>query len=132
MGGMMGVMGTMGAWILLWILLALAVGVTGGIVIARSLHTQGSTGSPEMPPPNRLPCRKPKMPYGCDTPTARSAGRSTCKGRSSWKTDHADGGRRPKVSVQATAHDGRKITGEWPGAGRVRPRTGSAAPSHSP
>lgn len=53
MGGMMGVtgtMGTMGAWILLWILLALAVGVTGGIVIARSLHTQGSTGSPEIPP----------------------------------------------------------------------------------
>jgi uncharacterized membrane protein len=43
MGGMMS---TMGGWILLWILLALAVGVTGGIVIARGVHSRRSAAPP--------------------------------------------------------------------------------------
>jgi len=30
MGGMMGTTGTTGAWVLLWILLALALGIPGG------------------------------------------------------------------------------------------------------
>jgi hypothetical protein len=39
MGGMMGTPGTAGAGIILWILLAVAVGVTGGFLSARALHT---------------------------------------------------------------------------------------------
>ena len=35
----MSMTGAMGAWVLLWVLLALAVGVTSGIVIARGLHS---------------------------------------------------------------------------------------------
>jgi putative membrane protein len=49
MGGMMGASGTMGAWIFLWIVLALAVGVTGGILIARSLHARHSAAPPQIP-----------------------------------------------------------------------------------
>ena len=40
MGAMMGTAGAMGAWVLLWVLLVLAVGVTGGIVIARGVHSR--------------------------------------------------------------------------------------------
>ena len=50
MGGMMGATGPMNAWILLWILLALAVGVTSGIVIARSLRTRHRAAPPQLPP----------------------------------------------------------------------------------
>jgi hypothetical protein len=37
MGGMMGTTGTMYAWIILWTLLALALAVTGGVLVARVL-----------------------------------------------------------------------------------------------
>jgi uncharacterized membrane protein len=48
MGGMMGTTGTTGAWILLWILLALALAVIGGILIARFLNTRHSAGPPQI------------------------------------------------------------------------------------
>jgi putative membrane protein len=50
MGGMMGTSGTVGAWIILWILLAIAVGVTGGFLIARALHTRRVAEPPQSPP----------------------------------------------------------------------------------
>jgi uncharacterized membrane protein len=50
MGGMMGTTGTTGAGILLWILLALGVGVIGGFLIAHSLHTRRGTAPPQIPP----------------------------------------------------------------------------------
>ena len=50
MGGMMGTSGTVGAWILLWILLAIAVGVTGGFLTARGLHTRRGVDPPQTPP----------------------------------------------------------------------------------
>lgn len=50
MGGMMGTSGTVGAWIILWILLAIAVGVTGGFLIARALHTRRGAEPPQTPP----------------------------------------------------------------------------------
>ena len=40
MAAMMGTAGAMGAWVLLWVLLALAVGVTSGIVIAWGLRSR--------------------------------------------------------------------------------------------
>jgi len=43
-------MGTVGAWIILWILLAIAVGVTGGFLIARALHTRRGAEPPQTPP----------------------------------------------------------------------------------
>src|SRR5690349_17643111 len=43
MGAMMGMTGTMGAWVLLWIMLALAVGVTSGIIIARGMRSRRAT-----------------------------------------------------------------------------------------
>jgi uncharacterized membrane protein len=49
MGGMMGTSGTVGAWIILWILLAIAVGVTGGFLIARALHTRRGAEPPQTP-----------------------------------------------------------------------------------
>jgi putative membrane protein len=60
MGGMMGTTGTMGAWILLWILLALAVGVTSGTVIARSLHTRHDADPPPIPPAESHAVREAK------------------------------------------------------------------------
>jgi uncharacterized protein YneF (UPF0154 family) len=50
MGGMMGTSGTVGAWIILWILLAIVVGVTGGFLIARALHTRRGAEPPQIPP----------------------------------------------------------------------------------
>jgi putative membrane protein len=52
MGGMMG---TMGAWMLVGILLVLALGVTGGIVIARGLHTRHSSGPAQIPAAGESP-----------------------------------------------------------------------------
>jgi len=46
MGAMMGTAGAMGAWVLLWVLLALAVGVISGIVIARALHSRRAAAPP--------------------------------------------------------------------------------------
>jgi uncharacterized membrane protein len=47
MGGMMG---AMGAWELLWILLAFGLGIIGGILIARGLHTRHNAEPPQIPP----------------------------------------------------------------------------------
>ena len=49
MDGMMGTSGTMAAWILLWVVLALALGVTGGVLIAWSLHTRHHAEPPQIP-----------------------------------------------------------------------------------
>ena len=57
MGGMMG---TTGTWILPWILLALALGVTGGILIARGLHARHSGAPPQLPPAESPAVREAK------------------------------------------------------------------------
>jgi len=46
----MGSSGAMGGWMLLWVLLALVLGVTGGVVIARVVHTRHSARLPRVPP----------------------------------------------------------------------------------
>jgi len=45
MGGMMGTAGTAWAWIVLWIVLGVAVLVTGGVVAARALATRRDAAS---------------------------------------------------------------------------------------
>ena len=57
MGGMMG---TMGAWILLWILLAFGLGIAGGILIAQGLHTRHDAGPPQLPPAESPAVREAK------------------------------------------------------------------------
>jgi len=49
MGGMMGGTG-MGAWLFLWIILGVAVAVTAGVVVARTLGTRREPGPPQLPP----------------------------------------------------------------------------------
>ena len=53
-------MGTTGTWILPWILLALALGVTGGILIARGLHARQSGAPPQLPPAESPAVREAK------------------------------------------------------------------------
>lgn len=60
MGGMMGTSGTAGAWIILWILLAIAVGVTGGFLIARGLHTRRGAEPSQLPPTESPAVREAK------------------------------------------------------------------------
>jgi putative membrane protein len=60
MGGMMGTSGTLGAWILLWVVLALALGVTGGVLIARGLHARRNAEPPQIPPADSLAVREAK------------------------------------------------------------------------
>ena len=60
MGGMMGTSGTVGAWIILWILLAIVVGVTGGFLIARALHTRRGAEPPQTPPTESPTVREAK------------------------------------------------------------------------
>jgi putative membrane protein len=60
MGGMMGTSGAMGAWIFLWVLLALALAGTGGYLIARSLHNRHSTEPPQIPPADSPAVREAK------------------------------------------------------------------------
>ena len=38
----------MGAWILLWIFLSLALAITGGILVARALGTRRGTNRPQV------------------------------------------------------------------------------------
>jgi len=57
---MMGTTGTMGAWILLWILLALALGVTAGILIARGLRARRGAAPPQIPPAESPAVREAK------------------------------------------------------------------------
>jgi putative membrane protein len=60
MGGMMGTSGTVGAWIILWILLAIAVGVTGGFLIAHALHARRGAEPPQTPPTESPAVREAK------------------------------------------------------------------------
>ena len=57
MGGMMG---ATGAWVALWILLALAVGAAGSFLIARSLHARHSAPPPQIPPAESPAVRETK------------------------------------------------------------------------
>ena len=50
MGGMMDASGVVSAWVVLWIVLDLAVGVTGGFLIARSLQARHNAAPPQIPP----------------------------------------------------------------------------------
>jgi hypothetical protein len=72
MGGMMGSAG-MGAWILVWIVVGLAVAVTAGVVVARALGTRRGDylgqlprldrqRSPRRGMLNRQLCEKLRMP----------------------------------------------------------------------
>jgi len=45
-----GMMGTTGTWMLLWILLALGLGVTGGFMIARGQRNCRTAAPPQVPP----------------------------------------------------------------------------------
>ena len=60
MGGMMGTSGTVGAWIILWILLALTVGVTGGFLIAHALQTRRGAEHSQLPPTESPAVREAK------------------------------------------------------------------------
>jgi putative membrane protein len=60
MGGIMGTSGTMSAWILLWVVLALALGVTGGVLIARGLHARRNAEPPQIPPADSPAVREAK------------------------------------------------------------------------
>jgi hypothetical protein len=82
MGGMMGTTGTTDAWVLLWILLALALGIPGGVLIARGLRTRRNAKPPQVPPAETSQLRDAKDALRLRSPTARSAGRTTCKARS--------------------------------------------------
>ena len=57
MGGMMG---TTGAWMLLWILLAFGLGIAGGILIAQGLHTRHNAEPPQLPPAESPAVREAK------------------------------------------------------------------------
>jgi len=50
----------MGAWILLWIFVGLAVVVTGGVLIARGLGTRREPESPQIPPAESPAVREAK------------------------------------------------------------------------
>ena len=58
---MSGLMGAgMGAWVLLWIFLGLAVTVAAGVVVARALGTRRGPGPPPLPSPESLVVRQAK------------------------------------------------------------------------
>jgi uncharacterized membrane protein len=57
MGGMTG---AMGAWEPLWILLALGLGIIGGILIARGLHARHNAKLPQVPPAESPAVREAK------------------------------------------------------------------------
>ena len=59
MGGMMGGAGP-GAWMFLWILLALAVVVTAGVVAARALGRRREPTAPQIPPADSPAVREAK------------------------------------------------------------------------
>lgn len=60
MGGMMGMTSTAGAGLLLWVLLALSVGVVGSLLIARGLHTRRGTAPSQIPPTESAAVREAK------------------------------------------------------------------------
>ena len=53
-------MGAMGAWILLWILLALGLGIAGGVLITRGLHTRHRAEPSQIPPAESPAVREAK------------------------------------------------------------------------
>ena len=59
MGGMVSG-GGMGAWIILWIVLGLAVTVAGGVVIARALSTRREHEPSALPPADSSAVRRAK------------------------------------------------------------------------
>jgi uncharacterized membrane protein len=59
MGGMMGG-GGMGAWLILWIVLALTVAAAGGVMIARALSTRGEHEPSAIPQADSSAVRKAK------------------------------------------------------------------------
>ena len=59
MGGMMG-SASMGAWILLWIFLSVAVVVTAGVLIPRALGARREPGPPQIPPAESPAVREAK------------------------------------------------------------------------
>lgn len=60
MGGMMGTAGTTGAWLLVWILLALAAGAASGVVITQSLHARRGARPAPIAPADSLAVREAK------------------------------------------------------------------------
>jgi uncharacterized membrane protein len=60
MGGIMGTAGTTGAWVLLWILLALVLGIPGGVLIARGLRIRRHAEPPQVPPAETAQLRDAK------------------------------------------------------------------------
>ena len=60
MGAMVGMTGTMGAPILLWILLALAVGLMSGIFVARGRRSRRSAAPSPVPPAESPAVRQAK------------------------------------------------------------------------
>ena len=57
---MMGMTSTAGAGLLLWVLLALSVGVVGSLLIARGLHTRRGTAPSQIPPTESAAVREAK------------------------------------------------------------------------
>ena len=53
-------MGTTGTWMLLWILLALGLGVTGGFMIARGQRNCRTAAPPQVPPAESAAVREAK------------------------------------------------------------------------
>lgn len=88
MGGMMG---TQGSLAVLWSLLVVALVITAlagtALALARSRRHRGSP--PQIPSGTSPACKKPAMRCGSATRAGRSAGRITCKARSSWRTELA-------------------------------------------
>ena len=60
MGGVMGAPSAMGAWILLLVVLVLALGVTGGVLIARGPHARRNAEPPQIPPADSRAVREAK------------------------------------------------------------------------
>lgn len=86
MGGMMGTPGTVGAWILLWILLAIAVGVTGGFLIARGLHTRRGAAPPQTPPTESPAVREAKDALRLRYANGEISREDYLQGKVDWKT----------------------------------------------
>ncbi len=59
MGGMMG-SGGLGAWMILWIILGVAVVVTAGVVVARALGAGRKPEPPQVPPAESPAVREAK------------------------------------------------------------------------
>lgn len=126
MGDMMGA--GIGNWILWWIFLGIAMVAAAGVVAARAPAPGARPGSPWFHRPNRQPCKRPRMPCGIGTPTARSAGRSTCTARSNWKVDRSPMSLRISPVLLDLA-DARTLLVDSPDPRQVAARDGAAGPA---